>query len=416
MTDQDILNFFIDKTRNKIYEAKINIKYLTNKAPEYKEYLDNRYSEPFDKYSEVIARIYHNIEIKPQCKVCGKLLKFHSLKTPYGIWCGQKCQLKDEEFIKWRTGVIDYKTAKENRKRTCLKKYGNPNYRNLEKHKQTCLKKYGVEYAMQCDEIKEKNKLTNLKKYGVENVFQSEIIKDKCKKTKLEKYGDPNYRNLEKHKQTCLKKYGVESYLCTKNDNLKRGSSENLEKARKTNIERYGVENFTQTDKWKELNKQTCLKKYGVENYSSTNDWREKTYKTKKKNHSFNTSSIEQKLITYFKNNNINYIYQYKSILYPYMCDFYFPDTDTYVEIQGNWTHGGRPFDKNNELDVSQLKLWESKGSKYYDNAIKVWSKSDVEKRNIVGLNKIKFIEIFSIDFNHIISKLINDNIITNLI
>lgn len=76
MTDQDILDFFIDRSRGKIYESKININYLTNKAQEYKEYLDNRYPEPFDKYSEIIARIYHNIDIKPRCKVCGKLLKF----------------------------------------------------------------------------------------------------------------------------------------------------------------------------------------------------------------------------------------------------------------------------------------------------------------------------------------------------
>ena len=52
----------------------------------------------------------------------------------------------------------------------------------------------------------------------------------------------------------------------------------------------------------------------------------------------------------------------------------------------------------------------------YYDIAIKVWTKSDVEKRNIAKLNKINFIEIFSIDFNHIISELIDNNIITNLI
>ena len=167
MTDQDILDFFIDKSRNKIYESKINIRYLTNKAQEYKEYLDNRYPEPFDKYSEIIARIYHNIDIKPRCKVCGKLLKFHSLKSPYGVWCNQKCQLRDPDFIKWRSGIIDYKTAKENRRKTCLEKYGDPDYRNIEKGKSTNLERYGVEYPMQCSSIKEKRNATNLERYGV---------------------------------------------------------------------------------------------------------------------------------------------------------------------------------------------------------------------------------------------------------
>ena len=412
MTDADILDFFIDKSRNKIYEAKISIKYLSNKVPEYKAYLDNRYPEPFDKYSEVIARIYHGIEEKPRCRICGKLLKFHSLKEPYGIWCSPQCQLRDPEFIDWRSQAIDYESSRDKRRQTCLEKYGNPNYRNLEKNRKTCLEKYGVEYAMQCDEIKEKNKQTNLRRYGVENVFQSEVIKDRCRKTKMEKYGNPNYINSDKHRQTCLEKYGVEWYLQTNNEDLKRGSIENLEKVRRTNLEKYGVEYYPQTDEWKERNRKTCLEKYGVESYSSTDEYKEKSYKTKKKNNSFNTSSIETKLVNYFKDNGVEFVHQYKSDLYPYMCDFYFPISDTYVEIQGNWTHGGKPFDENNEQDLLQLQTWIDKNTKYYNVAINVWTKSDVEKRKCAQLNKIKLIEIFSTDFNYIISELKSNNII----
>lgn len=415
MNDLDIIEFFIDKKRNKIYEAKLSIKYLSNKAIEYKEYLDHRYSEPFDKYSEVISRIYHGIDVKPTCKICNKPLKFHSLKSPYGKWCSHQCQLRDPEFISWRSKTIDYESSKKNRKKTCLEKYGNENYRNNEKRKQTCIERYGVEYAMQCEDIKTKNKQTNIDRYGVENVFQSETIKERCRQTKLSKYGDPNYKNIEKYKRTCKERYGVEWYLQSDNDNIKRGSIENLEKAKRTNLEKYGVEYYPQTDEWKEMNRKTCLQKYGVESYSSTVEYKEKSYKTKKENNSFNTSSIEAKLVDYFKDNGINFEYQYKSDLYPYMCDFYFPDTDVYVEIQGNWTHGGRPFNEKDSNGLDQLNLWKSKASKYYNIAINVWTKSDVEKRNRAKKNNIRFFEIFSTNFKYIISELKRNNIINEI-
>lgn len=412
MTDIDIINFFIDKKNNKFYEAKLNKKYLANKAILYKNYLDNRYKEPFDKYSEVIARIYYNIDIKPCCKVCGKPLKFKSLKQPYGKWCSNKCQLKDPEFIAWRTSITDYNIITIKSKQTCLEKYGNSNYKNLEKAKQTCLEKYGVIHAMKNNNIKNKLKQTCLERYGVENVYQSEVIKDKCKNTKLIRYNDPKYRNQDKIKQTCLERYGVENYLQTNNDNIKRGSKENLEKVKQTCLEKYGVEYFFQSEEWKIANKRTCLEKYGVSSYSATDEGKLKMYNTKKINNTFNTSSIEKKLIEYFIKNNIDFKTQYKSELYPYMCDFYFPNTNTYVEIQGNWTHGGKPFDINDEHDIEKLELWETKNTNYYKVAIKVWTKSDVEKRNLAKANNINFFEIFSVDFDYIILQLKNNNII----
>lgn len=315
MTDQDIIDFFIDKDRNKIIAAKVSKKYLENKALEYKKYLDTRYNEPFDKYSEIITRIYHKIDNRPTCKNCGKPLKFHGFKHPYGTWCNTKCQLTDPEFIKWRSSVIDYETANKRAKQTCLEKYGNPNYRNTEKNRQTCLEKYGVEH-------------------------------------------------------------------------------------------------YFQSDDWKEKNRQTCLEKYGVECYSSTDEYKEKLYNSKKKNKTFNTSKIEKLLEQYFIENNINFISQYKSELYPYSCDFYFPETDSYVEIQGNWTHGGKEFNANNENDLEILEFWKSKNTKYYDNAIKNWTILDVEKRNCAKNNNLNYFEYFTIDFQTIINDLKDKNII----
>ena len=49
-------------------------------------------------------------------------------------------------------------------------------------------------------------------------------------------------------------------------------------------------------------------------------------------------------------------------------------------------------FFKNN------IKLWKSKNTKFYNNAIKCWSISDVYKRNIAKQNKINYIEFWNIE------------------
>ena len=61
----------------------------------------------------------------------------------------------------------------------------------------------------------------------------------------------------------------------------------------------------------------------------------DKIIETKRENKTFNSSSIEEKFNTYLIENNISFIRQYRSELYPYACDFYFPDYNLYLEIKG---------------------------------------------------------------------------------
>lgn len=133
---------------------------------------------------------------------------------------------------------------------------------------------------------------------------------------------------------------------------------------------------------------------------------KQKQYETKKQNNSFNTSKIEEQLKDYLISHNINFKTQYKSDLYPFMCDFYFPDKDLYVEIQGCWTHGGKPYNETDQDCITQLELWKSKNTKYYDKAIETWTVRDVNKRNIAKQNNLNLIEIFSIDLDECIQKI----------
>ena len=122
-------------------------------------------------------------------------------------------KMKEKLQKSWKNKTqkeIDKRTKKS--KQTKLKRYGNENFVNLEKHaetwknkpqeeidkiykriKQTMLERYGVEYILQSQEIKDKVMQTNLKQYGVEYSSQSQEIKDKVMQTNLKKYGVPWY-------------------------------------------------------------------------------------------------------------------------------------------------------------------------------------------------------------------------------
>ena len=57
VTDQIILDYFIKSNGH------INVQRLTNISEEYKEYLDNRYTDS-QSLRETIKRIQHNIEVR----------------------------------------------------------------------------------------------------------------------------------------------------------------------------------------------------------------------------------------------------------------------------------------------------------------------------------------------------------------
>lgn len=73
VTDQIILDYFIKSNGH------INVQRLTNISEEYKEYLDNRYTDS-QSLRETIKRIQYNIEVRPVCVICGNPVKFLMVK------------------------------------------------------------------------------------------------------------------------------------------------------------------------------------------------------------------------------------------------------------------------------------------------------------------------------------------------
>ena len=216
-------------------------------------------------------------------------------------------------------------------------------------------------------------------------------------------------KNIQK---SCLKKYGVLNGGC---------APETLKKIALTNKKRYGdscyfktkdyfnkkkkylldnnIINVFQLPTVKDKIRQTNLKRYGVEHNMQSEKVREKVYTTKAKNKTFNTSKPEEyiykKLLSYFP----EVLRQYKSEEYPFACDFYIPNLKLYIEYQGSWTHGFRPF-KGSCEDLSVLQRWQerSKPRNMYESAINVWTNRDVKKREYAKDNALNWIEFFTLE------------------
>lgn len=130
-------------------------------------------------------------------------------------------------------------------------------------------------------------------------------------------------------------------------------------------------------------------------------DWdaaKRKEYETKKKNNSFNSSKMEQDLISemvkIYGENDV--IHPYRDERYPFNCDIYIKSQDLFIEVHGTVEHYGRPFDKNNPLDVQEantiLEKAKNRGAKSrYWNIYRWWTEIDPNKLETFRKNNLNF-------------------------
>ena len=402
VTDQIILDYFIKSNGH------VNVQRLTNISEEYKEYLDNRYTDS-QSLRETIKRIQYNIEIRPVCVICGKPVKFLN---------GKKNQLFNKTCCKEHANMLDGITVKKvlkdiysdvdkkqeiNNKirETCLLKYGDEHYSNRIKAKETCLQRYGVTSPLKSEIFKQKSKETCLQKYGVEYTGQIPEKIEKTHKACLEKYGVDSVFKVQKFRNqsldTCIKKYASDEDDINSIVNI--GQLKYIkDKIKNTCLEKYGVENPMQTQYYKNL----------ISSILSSNEIQEKIYNTKLLNNSFNISYQEDVCFDLLKEKYSDCIRQYKSELYPFNCDFYIPSLDLYIEYNGSHYHHYHPFDINDDNDINELNRLKEKaensnahknGKKsQYDNIIYTWTILDLKKRNIAQQNNLNYIEFWNIN------------------
>lgn len=217
----------------------------------------------FDKYIEPWEH---------RCIRCGKPTRFKTLSSGYRQACDDVLCMRDarRDTCLQRYGESEYHnlekqlqtikaTTEEEKRRRVLKgkatkkeKYGNENYQNVAKIRESCLKKYGVDCVFKSEVIKEKIRRVNrekrgvdypsqspecrrktadttMKHYGVSNCAQSKKLQEKARQTRIARYGNPNYRNSEKQKITVARKSKEERESI-------------IAKRRKTCLDKYGVD------------------------------------------------------------------------------------------------------------------------------------------------------------------------------
>lgn len=125
---------------------------------------------------------------------------------------------------------------------------------------------------------------------------------------------------------------------------------------------------------------------------------------TKKARHTFHTSSTEKKVYGYLieKFGEADVVYQYKSEVYPFWCDFYIKSLDLYIEMNVYFSHGGHFFDFSNDVDVAKLQKWKSKSrvSDLYKTAVNTWTISDVKKRQVAMNNHLNYLVFWKYDLS----------------
>ena len=360
--------------------------------------------EYFDKY-------LRTSEQEGKCVICGKSTRFRNFV--YSTCCDQSC----------RNTWINQNRSEEERQE--ISKKISKAHRTedvLSKTKQTNIERYGVPYTTQNSDVQEKRKQTCQEKYGTDYSFQAECVKEKIQQSIHEHYGEDSLGAAEvRHKTiaTCQERYG------TNNGGASRQAQE---KIKKTTLEHYGVESSFQANEVKDKIKKTCQEKYSVDYASqaevvktkivkttldrygvrcqyqrsdlraklSDPDVIAKKYETKRKNGTFNASKPEDRCYELLQSIFPNAKRPYKSEQYPYLCDFYVPELELYIECHFFWTHGGHFFDKNNPEDLAIVEEWKSKHANFYDNAIQNWTVRDLEKLGCAHRNNLKYLVCWS--------------------
>jgi hypothetical protein len=292
---------------------------------------------------------------------------------------------------------------------------------------------YGVPHAAQSPVIQAKTRATNLRRYGYTNVnkrpfmrkHMSQVMKKKApmiaaksRKTCLEKYGVEYYGQtaearkaqsermhgnldvfLAKTRATMQKRYGV---------NYSWESAALRGKAQATMRERYGSTCYVQSDEYKErldsiMDKvrQTNMSRYGVPVYTQSDAYKQKVdgiqsriIATKFQKGVLNTSTVEEHIKAFS-----GFESQYnKDTRYPYLCDFYDKDRDLFIEVNASWTHGYHWYDAENDADTCKKWKVKSKKSEYYANALEVFTKRDVEKRETARVSNLNYVTLWDSD------------------
>lgn len=269
--------------------------------------------------------------------------------------------------------------------------------------------------------------------YGTDNPFKLEDFQEKAAQTREERYGarytmaEGSVFADEAQKKGRATRRSRERYTRVLTpDEIARRSARTV----KTVRSRYGVDHVSQTPsaraaqrrraeqhgkEWAEKARQTSMERYGVPSPSMREESRREVSKrmssarvqqqslaTKKRNGTLATSSSEdavyELLCDYADQHGMTVVRQYRDEKrYPFAVDFYIPERDLFIELNGSWSHGGHWYEVDREMDQKTVQTWLRKGkkSKYYRVALEIWIKRDVRKREAARQAELNYVTLW---------------------
>lgn len=342
--------------------------------------------------------------------------------------------------------------VRERIKTTTLSRYGVVNASSLpevkERRRRTVQERYGVDSVLSDPVLRERARQTIREVYGVDNVSQSEVIKARKRESSMRRYGvpstalDPDVRRRQLEtlrrnhpdlpadargpleapsvqaaaKATHLARHGVENPFARDDvkDQIRQTVREHYgvdnpslspviqERRRQTMQERYGVDNPFASETVKEQIHQTVQERYGVDYAVQSDEIIARAMDTKRKNGTFATSSAEdalyELLVGYADQLGMTVVRQHRDEKrYPFAVDFYIPERDLFIELNGSWSHGRHWYEADREMDQKTVRTWRKKGEKsqYYRNALEVWTERDVRKRAAARAAQLNYVTLW---------------------
>lgn len=217
----------------------------------------------------------------------------------------------------------------------------------------------------------------------------------------------------EKTINTCLEKYGAKRYIDSKEGKAK------ITKIKSDPDFRNKMRDIISSADVQNKIRMTSLSRYGVEFPTQTKAVQDKIYRTKKQNHTVNSSKSEVRMydILLGRFGKEDVVHQYKrDERYLFMCDFYIKSLDLFIELNAHWTHGGHWFDANDHKDLMKLKQWtlNAESSLYYKSAVYIWTVRDIEKRNAAIQNHLNYLVFWKNDLSDFMAWFNSDSLTLN--
>jgi len=223
--------------------------------------------------------------------------------TPHCI--NQNCNNE----VKWKAGH-GYQTF-------CSRKCSAQNESIKQQKKNTCEQKYGVSNPSKNTEIKQKIKDTTNKRFGVDHPLQNDDIMTKTKNTNIAKYGVSSYSQTAKFK---------ELVSGDSNPNRQRFSQDTLDilnSKSKFNSLADGKSIYELSDALEKFDIST-LRKY-IHQYDS--------------NVLLRRSQLEHEMADFLNDLDVKFIQNERNIISPQELDFYLPDHNIAIEMNGIYWH-----------------------------------------------------------------------------